>query len=123
MHKTFGKSMSFRTKAGMCIIEDESIVLYRTGIRGAMASVIAKIFAGIGIQRNVNRIPLTAIKRIESTPAVPAMTRAYFTVHFVKDEELHKRLIILPGIWGGGAKEYEVALEAFSSSGILVNAV
>lgn len=122
MSKAIESPAAFRTKAGICEIGKDSIVLHRRGVRGAMASVLAKLYAILGFQCSINEIPRTAIQRIECTPAVPRLTRAYFTVYYLDDGELHKRLIILPGRWAGGAEEYEIALAVFASLGVQVSA-
>ena len=112
----------FRTKSGTCEIGKDLIVLRRHGIRGALASVVAELFAGFGRNRPDDKIPLAQVKRVEGTPAIPSVSRAFFRVHYLRDGQLQQRLIILPGILGGGAQEYEHAIDVFANSGIQVNA-
>jgi high-affinity Fe2+/Pb2+ permease len=81
------------------------------------------MFFWIGAWRCRNNSATTIIERkliqsISVTKPIAPLTRGYFTVHFLENARLKKRLIILPGVAQGGQEEFENALAVFRNCGL-----
>ena len=102
----------FRTKTGYCEITPESIALVRSGWRGAFAKLLFPDDSPSVFDRE-------SITRVEAHPPVTGATRGYFWIHYRRNERDRKRIVILPGIFGGGGREYEKARLLLESEGLL----
>ncbi len=102
----------FRTKTGYCEITTASIALVRSGWRGTLAKLLFP-------DDSPNVLDRKSITRVEAHPPITGVTRGYFWVHYREDGREKRRIIILPGIFGGGGKEYERARLLLESEGLL----
>lgn len=82
----------------------------------------AVALVNVGLSRDASaatEISRDAIDRIVPEPPVPLLRRGHFMVHFRDDGERRRRVIMMPGLFGGGRDAYREASELFDAEGLL----
>ncbi|WP_210463129.1 phosphoribosylaminoimidazolesuccinocarboxamide synthase [Rufibacter roseolus] len=92
----------------------------------AVLQVLLGIYLLVNVSRSLNNsaepiIDRNRIQNIKLKKAVPGLTRSYFEVNFLNEEnKIKKRLIMLPGSLSNGKEETEKAIQIMKEENLLV---
>ena len=92
-------------------------------LTGTVLSIFGIIFIWNIIASRNNSAALVierpAIHHVTAHTPRPPLTRGYFAVYFDEQGKQKKRLIMLPGSFSDGRKEYQKAIKIMQESGLL----
>lgn len=91
---------------------------------GIVFCVLAAYLLYVGVLGNRDvtadmEIALDSVRRVTARAPRPPLTRGYFEVHYEVGGVPRRRFIMLPGVFSGGAAEFEKASEVFRQLGLL----